>query len=197
MDHVGDKDFLAARRWRTRTPRSDGSTACSVAERSRGRRSRRRGSLSRSDTEVESLAGWPTTVVGRVCLGMPHAVVAPRESARVVRPDPIVSSTVAAIRSTKSVQADSVELACWWCWRRCRRRAAGVRTLHDMFAVPFRQPRPHRRARPRHPTAGQPRPPAPARPAPEPETDRVKQRQVVDAFLAASAPGRLQALLQV
>src|SRR5437660_6428080 len=66
--------------------------------------------LSRSDTSgVENLAGWLTTVVGRVCLDMLRSRTSRREEPLGVRlPDPIVSREDGADPEHQALVADSV-----------------------------------------------------------------------------------------
>src|SRR5690349_16875338 len=98
MHHVGDvddKDFLAARFEENR------GHLRAVAYRMLGSLSEAEDAvqeawikLSRSDTSsVENLAGWLTTVVGRVCLDMLRTRTSRRESPLETHvPDPIVTS---------------------------------------------------------------------------------------------------------
>ncbi|MEV8411318.1 sigma factor, partial [Streptomyces niveus] len=71
--------------------------------------------LHRSDTrEVENLAGWLTTVVGRVCLDMLRSRAARREDPleeRVRLPDPIISGVDGVDPEQEALLADSVGLA--------------------------------------------------------------------------------------
>lgn len=156
--------------------------------------------LSRSDTdEVDNLAGWLTTVVGRVCLDMLRVRKNRRESSldSVHVPDPIVSSADGDPEQ-ESVQADSVGLALLVVLETLPPAERLAFVLHDMFAVPFddiapivgRTPTAARQlaSRARRRVRGQ---------TPEPEADRAKQRAVVEAFLSAAREGDFDALLQV
>ena len=70
--------------------------------------------------------------------------------------------------------------------------------LHDMFAVPFEEIAPVvGRYAGRGPPARQPRPPPGAGSGAAVDADRARQREVVDAFLAASRGGDFDALLAV
>ena len=70
--------------------------------------------------------------------------------------------------------------------------------LHDMFAVPFDEIAPDRRALPdRGAAARQPGPAPGAGHGAPPEADLARQRDVVDAFLAASRGGDFEALVAV
>ncbi|MFF9154863.1 sigma-70 family RNA polymerase sigma factor [Streptomyces sp. NPDC014846] len=151
--------------------------------------------LHRSDTrEVENLGGWLTTVVGRVCLDMlrsrrtrgeePLDTWRPAPSAE---PDPAQDAVLAdSVGVALLVVLDTLSPA---------ERLAFV--LHDLFGVPFeeiggilgRSPAAARqlasRARRR------------VRGADAPETDLARQREVVDAFLAAARDGDFDGLLAV
>ncbi|MFF4437853.1 sigma-70 family RNA polymerase sigma factor [Streptomyces sp. NPDC001621] len=151
--------------------------------------------LHRSDTrEVENLGGWLTTVVGRVCLDMlrsrrtrgeePLDTWRPAPSAE---PDPAQDALLAdSVGVALLVVLDTLSPA---------ERLAFV--LHDLFGVPFeeiggilgRSPAAARqlasRARRR------------VRGADAPETDLARQREVVDAFLAAARDGDFDGLLAV
>ncbi|MCF2532746.1 RNA polymerase sigma factor SigJ [Yinghuangia soli] len=156
--------------------------------------------LTRSDrSEVENLGGWLTTVVGRVCLDMLRTRSSRRESPLDTPhvPDPIVSSADGDPEFA-SVQADSVGLALLVVLETLPPAERLAFVLHDMFAVPFDEI---------GPIVG--RTPAAARQlasrarrrvrglAPEPEADRAKQREVVDAFFAAARDGDFEALVKL
>lgn len=155
--------------------------------------------LSRSDASaIESLGGWLTTVVGRVCLN----VLRSRKSRREVPldaqvPDPIVSRENETDPEHEALVADSVGLALLVVLETLSPAERLAFVLHDMFAVPFddiaaivgRSPAAARqlasRARRR------------VREAPEPDTDLARQREVVDAFFAAAREGDFDALVAV
>ena len=161
--------------------------------------------LIRSDTSgVENLGGWLTTVVGRVCLNMLRSRSSRREEplgespgARV--PDPIVSRTEDGIDPEReALLSDSVSLALLVVLEMLSPAERLAFVLHDMFSVPFKEIAP---------IVG--RSPAAARQlasrarrrvqgaAPSPDADLTRQQEVVDAFLAASREGNLDALLAV
>ncbi|MEV5874133.1 sigma-70 family RNA polymerase sigma factor [Streptomyces sp. NPDC052101] len=151
--------------------------------------------LSRSDARaVGNLGGWLTTVVGRVCLDMlrsrrsrgeqPLDTWHPGPSAE---PDPVQDAVLAdSVGAALLVVLDTLSPA---------ERLAFV--LHDLFGVPFeeiggvlgRTPAAARqlasRARRR------------VRGADAPKADLVRQREVVDAFLAAARDGDFDGLLAV
>ena len=159
--------------------------------------------LSRSGTSgVENLDGWMTTIVARVCLNMLRSRSLRREEPLegflgVRVPDPIVSRQEdGSDPEREALLADSVGLALVLETLTPSERLAFV--LHDMFAVPFeeiapivgRSPSATRQlaSRARRRVQGA---------TPVPDADLTRQREVVDAFLAASREGDLEALLAV
>jgi RNA polymerase sigma factor (sigma-70 family) len=95
--------------------------------------------LSRSDTSgVENLAGWLTTVVGRVCLNMLHWRKSRREEPLDVHlPEPIVSREDELNPEYQVLLADSVGLALLVVVEALAPAERLAFVLHDMFAVPF------------------------------------------------------------
>jgi RNA polymerase sigma-70 factor (ECF subfamily) len=156
--------------------------------------------LSRSDAAaVVNLGGWLTTVVGRVCLDMLRARRARREEyAGTWLPEPSVSVDIAADPVQEALLADSVGLALLVVLDTLTPPERLAFVLHDMFAVPFeeiagivdRTPAAARQlaSRARRRVQG-------ATPAADP--DLVRQREVVDAFLAAARAGDFDALVEV
>lgn len=156
--------------------------------------------LSRSDTsEVRNLSGWLTTVVGRVCLDMLRSRAARREDPlEYYVPDPVVREEGAADPEQEALLADSVGLALLVVLETLAPAERLAFVLHDLFAVSFdeiapivdRTPAATRQlaSRARRRVQG-------ATPAPAP--DLARQREVVDAFLAASQAGDFQGLLTV
>ncbi len=156
--------------------------------------------LSRSDAEaVANLGGWLTTVVGRVCLDMLRARRSRREDyVGTWLPEPIVSVDDGSDPEQEAVLADSVGLALLVVLETLTPAERLAFVLHDMFAVPFeeiapivgRTPAATRQlaSRARRRVQGA---------APNPDADLAQQRDVVDAFLAASRAGDFDALLAV
>jgi RNA polymerase sigma-70 factor (ECF subfamily) len=150
--------------------------------------------LSRSDTSgVENLAGWLTTVVGRVCLDMLRS----RKSRREDPLDEQVPESIASIDpEQEALQADSVGLALLVVLDTLTPAERLAFVLHDMFAVPFdeiaavvgRSPAASKQlaSRARRRVQG-----AKA----QPDADLARQREVVAAFLAASRNGDFDALV--
>jgi RNA polymerase sigma-70 factor (ECF subfamily) len=154
--------------------------------------------LSRSDTSgVENLGGWLTTVVGRICLDMLRSRTSRREDPLDVRvPDPVISDLRGADPEQEALITDSVGLAMLVVLDTLAPAERLAFVLHDMFAVPFdeiapivdRAPAATRqlasRARRRVQAAG-----------PAPDRDVARQREVVEAFVAASRGGDFEALV--
>ena len=156
--------------------------------------------LSRANTDgVENMAGWLTTVVGRVCLNMLRSRVARREDPLDVHvPDPVVSREDDSDPERQAVLADSVGLALLVVLESLSPAERLAFVLHDMFAVPFqeigpmidRSPAAARQlaSRARRRVQGQ---------APTPDPDLDRQREVVDAFFAAARDGDFDGLVAV
>jgi len=156
--------------------------------------------LSRSDAaEVRNLGGWLTTVVGRVCLDMLRSRTSRREDPLDVHvPDPILGPADGPDPEQEAVLADSVGLALQIVLDTLTPAERLAFVLHDMFAMPFdeiapivgRAPDAARQlaSRARRRVQGT---------APTPDADLGRQRQVVDAFLAASRGGDFEALVAV
>jgi RNA polymerase sigma factor (sigma-70 family) len=156
--------------------------------------------LSRSDSAaVENLGGWLTTVVARVSLNMLRSRRTRREVPLGVRvPDPIVDRADGTDPEHEALLADAVGLALLVVLETLSPAERLAFVLHDMFAVPFdeiarivdRSPdaarqlasRARRRVRGEHTV---------------PDADLGAQREVVDAFLAASREGDFDALIEI
>ena len=153
--------------------------------------------LSRADTSgVENLRGWLTTVVSRVCLDHLRARKARGEEPIGPQvPDPLVARDGGPEHELQL--ADSVGLALLVVLEELAPAERLAFVLHDLFAVPFeeiasivgRTPTAARQlaSRARRRLQG----------APVPDTNLARQREVVDAFLAASRDGDFEALLAV
>ncbi|MFD0147234.1 MULTISPECIES: RNA polymerase sigma factor SigJ [unclassified Streptomyces] len=158
--------------------------------------------LSRSDIDdVRNLSGWLTTVVGRVCLDMLRSRASRREDPlEYFVPDPLVRGAEGTTRDPEeeALLTDSVGLALLVVLETLGPAERLAFVLHDMFAVSFdeiapivdRTPAAARQlaSRARRRVQG-------AAPAPAP--DIARQRQVVDAFMAASHGGDFEGLLAV
>jgi RNA polymerase sigma-70 factor (ECF subfamily) len=156
--------------------------------------------LSRSDTgDVENLGGWLTTVVARVSLNLLRSRRTRREEPFDVHvPDPVVSRADVIDPEQQALLADSVGLALLVVLDTLAPAERLAFVLHDMFAVPFDEIAP---IVGRTPTAARQLASRARRrvqgTAPAPDADTIRQREVVDAFLAAARGGDFDALLAV
>ena len=148
---------------------------------------------------VDNLGGWLTTIVSRVCLDMLRSRRARREEPLGPRvPEPIVSSEDGVDPEHEALIADSVGLALLVVLETLSPAERLAFVLHDMFGVSFdeiapiveRSPGAARQlaSRARRRVRGE---------APPPDADPERQREVVDAFLAAAREGDFEALLEV
>ena len=156
--------------------------------------------LSRSDAgEIENLRAWLTTVTARVALDMLRSRNSRREEPLgPYVPEPIVSREDQADPEHEALLADSVGLALLVVLETLEPAERLAFVLHDMFAVPFdeiativgRSPAAARQlaSRARRRVRGS---------TPVPDVDLGRQRQVVDAFLAAAREGDFDALVAV
>ncbi|MEV7235279.1 sigma-70 family RNA polymerase sigma factor [Streptomyces sp. NPDC051020] len=156
--------------------------------------------LNRTDTSgVENLSGWLTTVTARVCLNMLRA----RESRREDPLAALVPETAADQEDGRDPEeeallADSVGLALLVVLDTLTPAERIAFVLHDLFAVPFDEIGPMIE---RSPTAARQLASRARRrvkgAAPVPDADLARQRQVVDAFLAATRGGDFDALVRL
>jgi len=156
--------------------------------------------LSRADrTEVENLSGWLTTVVARVSLNMLRSRARRREEPLGVHvPDPVVDPADGTDPAHEALLADSVGLALLVVLETMSPPERLAFVLHDMFGMPFdeiapivdRSPEATRKlaSRARRRVQGE-------RTEPDPDLDR--QREVVDAFLAAARHGDFDELVAI
>ncbi|MGH1564302.1 sigma-70 family RNA polymerase sigma factor [Mumia sp. DW29H23] len=154
--------------------------------------------LSRQDPDaIDNLAGWLTTVVGRVCLDMLRARRArPEASYDDELPALVVTEDEDAAPEDEAVLGESVGLALTVVLDTLRPAERLAFVLHDLFAVPFeeigqildRSPDAAKMlaSRARRKVQGSAEP-----------SERHRQREVVDAFLAAARGGDLAALLRL
>ncbi len=154
--------------------------------------------LSRADTSrVENLRGWLTTVVARVCLDMLRSRTSRREEPLGAQsPQPSASLEDAVDPEHQVLLAESVGLALLVVLQTLPPAERVAFVLHDMFAVPFDEIAP---IVGRSPTAARQLASRARRrvqgAATVPDADFTRQREVVDAFLAASRGGDFGALL--
>ena len=150
-----------------------------------------------SGDDVDNVGGWLTTIVSRQCLTMLRSRATRREDPLDVRvPDPVVRSGDGVDPAEQGVLADSVGLALLVVLEALDPAERLAFVLHDMFAVPFDEIAPmvgrtagaarqlasraRRRVQGATPT-GQP--------------DRARQREIVDAWLAAARGGDFAGLV--
>jgi RNA polymerase sigma-70 factor (ECF subfamily) len=156
--------------------------------------------FSRADTsDVENLRAWLTTVVSRVSLNMLRSRQTRREEGFAPHmPDPIVDSPNGTDPEHQALLADSVGVALLVVLDTLTPPERLAFVLHDIFAVPFdeiapivdRTPEAARQlaSRARRRVQGEPT---------VPDTDLGRQRELVDAFMAAARSGDFEALLGV
>ena len=156
--------------------------------------------LSRSDSgAIENLGSWLTTVVSRVCLNMLQARRAHSEvplPSDDDEPDPVADHSPEANPEHEALLAESVGLALLIVLDALTPPERVAFVLHDMFGVPFdeiapivgrsepatRQLASRARRRVRRQDAGH-------------EVGRVRQAELVEAFLAAARGGDFDGLL--
>jgi RNA polymerase sigma factor (sigma-70 family) len=155
--------------------------------------------LSRSEaSDIENLGGWLTTVVARVCLSMLRARKARREEPLGPHlPEPIVSREDQLDPEQEALLADSVGLALLVVLDELTPAERLAFVLHDMFAVSFDEIGPLVGRSPDAARQLASRARRRVRGAAVPDADLSQQREVVDAFLAASRDGDFDALLAV
>lgn len=157
--------------------------------------------LSRSEAdEIDNLGGWLTTVVGRVCLDMLRSRTRRHEEPLddTFVPDPVIRPLSQIDPEQEALQADSVGLALLVVLETLEPAERIAFVLHDMFAVPFDDIAPiveRSSATTRQLASRARRRVRGATPSSEPDLGR--QRQVLDAFMAAARAGDFQALLAV
>ena len=156
--------------------------------------------LSRSDASaIENLAGWLTTVVSRVCLNVLRSRVRRGETQLDAQSPETADNRASRLDpQEEAVLADGVGLAMLVVLDTLNPAERLAFVLHDMFAVPFeeigaaigRSPAAARQlaSRARRRVRGTPAVPI---------RDLERQREVVEAFLAASRHGDFDALVAV
>jgi RNA polymerase sigma factor (sigma-70 family) len=157
--------------------------------------------LSRSDAEaIANLPGWLTAVVARVSLDMLRTRRARREDyVGSWLPEPVVTvETGAPGPEQEALIADSVGLALLVVLDTLAPKERLAFVLHDMFGVSFQEIAPivDRTPDAARQLASRARRRVRGTPAAE-EADCSRQRELVDAFLAASRDGEFDALVAV
>src|ERR687888_1904173 len=156
--------------------------------------------LSRSKAEqIDNLGGWLTTVVARECLHLLRARGHRREDPLAAHlPDPVIVPDGDDDPEQEALLADSVGLALLVVLDALAPAERLAFVLHDLFGVSFdeiapivgRTPAAARQlaSRARRRVQGA---------TPTGEVDVARQRQIVEAFMAASRDGNLQGLLSL
>jgi len=153
--------------------------------------------MDRAETgDVRNLRGWLTTVVARICLDMLRA-----RSARPEEPldqAPAIAAPDAVDPEQEAVLADSIGVALLVILQTLSPAERLAFVLHDMFDLPYAEIAPivgrsentaaQLASRARRRVRGK---------TPDPAADLVRQRRLVDAFLAAARDGDFDALLAV
>jgi RNA polymerase sigma-70 factor (ECF subfamily) len=155
--------------------------------------------LARQDPDtIDNLVGWLTTVVSRVCIDVLRSRKArPENPFDEQLPDLVVTEDSDAGPEEDALLADSVGVALMVVLDALRPSERLAFVLHDMFAVPFDEigeiigtsgdAAKMLTWRARRKVQASPRPTA----------DRLQQRSVVDAFLAAARAGDFEGLIRV
>jgi RNA polymerase sigma-70 factor (ECF subfamily) len=156
--------------------------------------------LSRSDAgEIENLGGWLTTVVARIALNMLRSRDTRREQPLDQRmPDPIVDPIDGTDPEHEALLADSVGLALLMVLETLGPAERLAFVLHDMFGVPFDEIAPivDRSPDAARQLASRARRRLRAENA-VPDPDLTAQRELVEAFLAASREGDFEGLVAI
>ncbi|MFD5772096.1 RNA polymerase sigma factor SigJ [Streptomyces fungicidicus] len=158
--------------------------------------------LGRADTAaIDNLGGWLTTVTGRICLDLLRARTTRREQPmdETFVPDPVIGPlTAQADPEQEALRADSVGVAMLVVLEKLEPDERLAFVLHDMFAVPFDDIAPvvERNAAATRQLASRARrrvrdtvPPS--------DPDLGRQKEALDAFMAAARGGDFEALVAV
>ena len=155
----------------------------------------------RTDTaDVENLRAWLTTVVSRVSLNILRARRARREEpVGPHMPDVILDHPGGTDPEHEALLADSVGVALLVVLDTLTPAERLAFVLHDIFAVPFDEIAPivERSPEAARQLASRARRRVQGQPPTLPDADLERQREVVDAFLAAARNGDFDALLAV
>lgn len=157
--------------------------------------------LSRSDRDaVDNLGGWLTTVVARICLDMLRS----RESRREEPIDDYLDADADRADTPLEVEnemvlAESMSSALLVVLEALNPPERLAFVLHDLFGVPFDEIAPILGRSPvaARQLASRARRRVQGRAGPPPDEARVPNREIVEAFLAASRSGDFAALLAV
>ncbi|CAL9350131.1 sigma-70 family RNA polymerase sigma factor [Streptomyces sp. Tu 3180] len=150
--------------------------------------------------EIGNLGGWLTTVTGRICLDQLRSRTARREQPmdETFVPDPVIRPLPRTDPEQEALHADSVSVALLVVLDRLEPDERLAFVLHDMFAVPFDDIAPvveRSAAATRQLASRARRRVRDATPPSEPDLGR--QREALDAFMAAARGGDFEALVAV
>jgi RNA polymerase sigma factor (sigma-70 family) len=155
--------------------------------------------LARQDAAaINNLAGWLTTVVGRVCIDVLRSRKARPEASYDDRlPELVVTEDGGGAPENGALLAESVGLALLVVLETLSPTERLAFVLHDMFAVPFEEIGQiiGRSTAATKMLASRAR--RKVQDTPRPSEERQQQRAVVDAFLAAARDGDFAGLLRV
>ncbi|MEU7469081.1 RNA polymerase sigma factor SigJ [Streptomyces sp. NPDC044984] len=157
--------------------------------------------LGRTDTgDIGNLGGWLTTVTGRICLDLLRSRTARREQPmdETFVPDPVIRPLSQVDPEQEALRADSVGVAMLVVLETLEPDERLAFVLHDMFAVPFDDIAPvveRSSAATRQLASRARRRVRDATPSADPDLGR--QRQVLEAFMAAARGGDFEALVAV
>jgi RNA polymerase sigma factor (sigma-70 family) len=157
--------------------------------------------LSRADaTGVDNLGAWLTTIVARVSLNMLRARRSrPEEPLGPHVPEPVIDPAEGTSPEHEALLADAVGLALLVVLDALSPSERLAYVLHDMFDVPFDEIAPivERSPQAARQLASRARRRVRSAALPPRDGDLTAQRAAVDAFLAASRDGDLDALIAV
>jgi RNA polymerase sigma factor (sigma-70 family) len=150
--------------------------------------------------DVENMGGWLTTIVARVCLNVLRSRTSRGEQPLPLHlPDPVVAPEGSPQPENDAVLSDSVGLALLVVLDTLAPAERLAFVLHDMFGLPFEEIAPlvDRTPAAARQLASRARRRVRGAAVPSPDTDRARQRAVVDAFFAAAHGGDFEALVAV
>ncbi|NUS55013.1 MAG: sigma-70 family RNA polymerase sigma factor, partial [Streptomycetaceae bacterium] len=153
--------------------------------------------VTRADrADVVNLRAWLTTVVGRISLDMLRTRRSRREDyPGTSLPEPIVRMHDEPGPEDAAVAADSIGLALLIVLDTLNPAERLAFVLHDVFGMAFDEIAPIVSRTPAAARQLASRARRRVRSAPQPDTDLVRQRRIVDAFLAAARDGDFDALV--
>jgi len=150
--------------------------------------------------EVENLRGWLTTITARVCLNMLRSRDVRRETPLDPHvPDPVLSAGPELQPEEEALLADSVGLALQVVLDTLTPAERLAFVLHDMFQLPFEEIAPMLGRTPlaTRQLASRARRRIKGADVSAPDPDLARQREVVDAFFAATREGDFVGLVAV